>query len=64
MEKDTSLEDHLTIFKEIIYDLETIEVKYDEEDLYLILLFLLPFSYANLRDTILYSHGTLTLDDV
>ena len=38
MMEGTSLEDNLTIFKEIVSDLETMEVKYDEEDLRLILL--------------------------
>ena len=37
MVENTSLEDHLTTFKEIVSDLETTEVKYDEEDLWLIL---------------------------
>ena len=39
------------------------EVKYDEEDLGLILLCLLPPSYSNFSDTILYSLETLTLDE-
>ena len=34
MAEGTSLEDHLTTFKEIVADLETLEVKYEEEDLY------------------------------
>ena len=42
MAEDMSLEDHLTTFKEIVYDLETMEVKYEEEDLGLILLCSLP----------------------
>ena len=33
MTEGTSLEEHLIIFKEIVYDLETMEVRYDEEDL-------------------------------
>ena len=40
------------------------EVKYDEEDLGLILLYLLPSSYATFRGTILYSRDTLTLKEV
>nr|GFB48752.1 retrotransposon protein, putative, Ty1-copia subclass [Tanacetum cinerariifolium] len=40
------------------------EVKYDEEDLGLILLCSLPSSYSNFRDTILYSRDTLTLQEV
>ena len=61
---DTSLEKHLTTFKEIVADLETLEVKYEEEDLGLMLLCLLFNSYATLRDTILYSRDTLTLNEV
>ena len=64
MTESTSLEEHLTIFKEIVSNLETMEVRYNEEDLGLILLCSLPSSYMTFRDTILYSHDTLTLDDV
>lgn len=41
-----SLEEHITVFKEIVADLETLEVKYDEEDLALILLCSLSSSYG------------------
>ena len=56
--------DHLSEFKDIVADLESMEVKYDEEDLGLILLCSLRSSYSNFRDTILYSHDTLTLNEV
>ncbi|XP_022897803.1 uncharacterized protein LOC111411510 [Olea europaea var. sylvestris] len=59
-----SLKDHIVAFKEIVVDLEMLEVKYDEEDLALILLCSLPGSYATFWDTILYSQDTLTIDDV
>ena len=45
-------------------DLETLEVKYEEEDLWLILLCSLLVSYATFKDTILYSGDTLTLNEV
>ena len=64
MEKGTYLEEHVTTFKEIVADLETLEVKYEEEDLWLMLLCTLPNSDANFRDTILYSRDTLTLNEV
>ena len=64
MTKCTSLEEHLTVFKEIVSDLETMEVRYDEEYLGLILLCSLPSLYTTFRDTILYSRDTLTLDEV
>ena len=37
MEEDTFLEEYLTTFKEIVADLEALEVKYEEEDQLLIL---------------------------
>lgn len=41
----TSFEDHVVGFKEIVADFETLKVKYDEENLVLILLCLLPALY-------------------
>ncbi|RDX62649.1 hypothetical protein CR513_58994, partial [Mucuna pruriens] len=64
MSKGSSLTDHLLVFKEIVVNLETMEVKYDEEDLGLILMCLLPHSYATFRDMILYNCDTLTLEEV
>lgn len=61
MAEGGSLEDRLALFKEIVVNLETLEVKYDEEDLALILLCLLSTSF---RDTILYSRDTLTMEEV
>ncbi|XP_022861535.1 uncharacterized protein LOC111381915 [Olea europaea var. sylvestris] len=62
--KESSLEDHLTMFKDIVTDFETLEVKYDQEDLVLILLCSLSPSYVTFRDTILYSQDILTVDEV
>ena len=64
MAEGTSLEEHLATFKEIVADLETLEVKYEEEDLGLMLLCSLPNSHATFKDTILYSCDTLTLNEV
>lgn len=64
MSEGASLEDHLFVFKKIVSDLETMEVKYNEEDLGLILLCSLPASYTTFRDTVLYSRDTLTIDEV
>ena len=48
MAEGTSLEDHLTT----VSNFEPTEVKYDEEDLRVILLCLLFPSYSNIRDII------------
>ena len=64
MQEGGSVSNHLSVFKEIVTDLQSIEVAYDDEDLGLILLCSLPGSIANFRDTILYSRDTLTMNDV
>ncbi|KAG8481139.1 hypothetical protein CXB51_025904 [Gossypium anomalum] len=55
LEEGASVHEHLTVFKEILSNLEAMEVQYDKEDLGLILLCSLPPSYSTFRDTILYS---------
>jgi hypothetical protein len=47
LQEGGSVINHLTVFKEIISDLQSMEVKYDDEDLGLILLCSLSSSYAN-----------------
>ncbi|KAG8503196.1 hypothetical protein CXB51_001204 [Gossypium anomalum] len=64
LEECASVHEHLTVFKEILSNLEAIEVQYDKEDLGLILLCSLPPSYSTFRDTILYSRESLTVDEV
>ncbi|KAG8498772.1 hypothetical protein CXB51_005218 [Gossypium anomalum] len=59
-----SVHEHLTVFKEILSNLEAMEVQYDKEDLGLILFCSLPPSYSTFRDTILYSRESLTVDEV
>jgi hypothetical protein len=53
---------HLSIFGEIVSDFA--EVKYDDEDLALLLLVSLHSSFINVRDTIILGHDTLTLAEV
>jgi hypothetical protein len=55
---------HISVFKETVADLTSMEVKFDDEDLALLLLCSLPASYNNFRDTILYSHDELTVAKV
>lgn len=44
--------------------MKSMDIKNDEEDLAVILLYSLPSSYDNLVDTILYGRDTLTLEEV
>ncbi|KAG8492474.1 hypothetical protein CXB51_009570 [Gossypium anomalum] len=64
LEEDASVREHLTVFEEILSNLEAMEVQYDTEDLGLILLCLLPPSYSTISGTILYSRESLTVDEV
>jgi hypothetical protein len=64
LQEGGSVPNHLSSWKEIIFDLQSIEVKYEDEDLGFLLLCLLPNSFTNFRDTILLSHDKLTLAEV
>ena len=64
MLEGTSLKDHLTVFKEIISNLENMELNIANEDLALILLCSLPLSYRNFVETLLYSHEKISLEEV
>ncbi|KAG8492887.1 hypothetical protein CXB51_010059 [Gossypium anomalum] len=64
LEEGASVHEHLTVFKEILSNLEAMEVQYDKEDLGLILLCLLPLFYSTFRDTILYNRESLTVDEI
>lgn len=59
-----SLASPLSVIKEIVLDLSSAQVKYEEEALALMLLCSLPLSYSNLRDIILNSYYTLTINEV
>jgi hypothetical protein len=52
---------HILVFKEIVVDLTSMEVKFNDEDLALLLLCSFPISHNNFCDTILCSHDTLTV---
>jgi hypothetical protein len=64
LQEGQSVMNHLSIFREIISDLLSMEVKYDDEDLAVLLLVSLPSSFTNFRDTICISRDTLILTEV
>jgi hypothetical protein len=55
---------HLSIFREIVSDLVSVEVNYEDQDLALLLLVLFHSSFTDFCDTICISHDTLTLAEV
>ncbi|GKC53169.1 retrotransposon protein, putative, ty1-copia subclass [Tanacetum coccineum] len=56
--------EHINEFNKIVLDLANIEVKFEDEDLALLLLTSLPASYEHFVDTLLYRREALTLKDV
>ncbi|KAG8481214.1 hypothetical protein CXB51_025952 [Gossypium anomalum] len=64
LEEGASVHEHLIVFKEILSNLEAMEVQYDKEDLGLILLCSLPLCLIQPLETILYSRESLTVDEV
>ncbi|GJU93168.1 retrotransposon protein, putative, ty1-copia subclass [Tanacetum coccineum] len=56
--------EHIDEFNKIVLDLANIEVKFEDEDLALLLLTSLPASYEHFVDTLLYGREELTLEDV
>ncbi|GKA76938.1 retrovirus-related pol polyprotein from transposon TNT 1-94 [Tanacetum coccineum] len=58
------ISEHIDEFNKIVLDLASIEVKFEDEDLALLLLTSLPASYEHFVDTLLYGREALTLEDV
>nr|GEX04662.1 zinc finger, CCHC-type [Tanacetum cinerariifolium] len=56
--------EHIDEFNKIVLDLANIEVKFEDEDLALLLLTSLPASYEHFVNTLLYGRKALTLKDV
>jgi hypothetical protein len=64
LQEGASVMNHLSIFREIVSNLVSMEVNYEDEDLVLLLLVSLPSSFTNFRDTICISRDTLNLAKV
>ena len=63
MDEGTSIRDHIAKFKRVVSNLLDVDVKIEEEDQALTLLFSLPDSYENLVQTMLYGKATITMDE-
>lgn len=64
MEEGSSISYHINAFNKMILDLEDINVKIDDKDKAMILLYSLPSSYNHLVDTLIYRRQTLTIVNV
>ncbi|GJZ18873.1 retrovirus-related pol polyprotein from transposon TNT 1-94 [Tanacetum coccineum] len=64
MSAGRKISEHIHEFKKIVLDLANIDVKFEDEDLALLLLTTLPASYEHFVDTLLYGWEALTLEDV
>ena len=63
--EDRSISEQLTDFNKAVDDLENIDVKLEDEDKAILLLNVLPKSYDDMRDTMLYGREkTITLEEV
>ncbi|GJX05355.1 hypothetical protein Tco_0191271 [Tanacetum coccineum] len=58
------ISEHIDEFNKIVLDLANIKVKFEDEDLALLLLTSLPASYEHFVDTLLYGKEALTLKDM
>ncbi|KAM3338113.1 putative protein isoform X1 [Capsicum galapagoense] len=60
MDENTSILSHLDAFDSILMDLSNIDVKVEEEDQVVLLIYSLPHSFKNFKDTILYGKETIS----
>ena len=64
MVEGSTLDQHINVFNQIISDLNRVDVKFEEEDMTLILLNFLPESYDNLVTTLMWGKETLELEEI
>ena len=64
MVEGSELDQHINVFNQIISDLNQVDVKFEEEDMALILLNSLPETYNNLATTLMGGKETLELEEI
>ena len=64
MVEGLALDQHISVFNKIISYLNRVDVKFEEEDMALILLNSLPESYNNLVTTLMWGKETLELEEI
>ena len=63
MEEGSALDQHINVFNQIISDMNQVDVKFEKEDIALMLLNSLPESYDNLVTTLMWGKETLELEE-
>jgi hypothetical protein len=65
MAEGTSIQSHLTEFSSICVDLESLDVKIDDDDKAILLVVSLPASFKHFKEIMFYgNHTTLTIENV
>lgn len=64
IDERTKVSDHLSVLNGIVYELETIGVKIDDEDKSLRLIWSLPSSYEHIKPVLIYGNETLSFEEV
>ena len=64
MAEGSALDQHVNVFNQVISDLNRVDVKFEEEDMTLILLNSLLDSYDNLVTTLIWGKETLELEKI
>ena len=64
MAEGLTLDQHINMFNYIINDMNRVDVKFEEEDMALILLNSLPESYDNLVTSLMWEKETLELEEI
>ncbi|CAL5188014.1 unnamed protein product [Lathyrus oleraceus] len=64
MDEHTKVSDHISVLNGIVYELETIGVKIDDEDKALRLIWSLPSSSEHIKHVLIYEYETLSFEEV
>ena len=64
MNEGTTISDHLSVLNGIVFELETIEVKINDEDLALRLIWSLPTSYEHMKPILIHGKEKIIFSEV
>ena len=64
MQESSNLAEHINVFNQLIADLGKVDVKIDDEDRAIILLYSLPGTYKHLITTLTYGKEDVKVDEI